>query len=782
MDEQKQSASLLSDRAAENDLLDFSPYTNTLLDIIRDPNTQGPLVIGLFGSWGSGKTSLMQFVQKDLGDAAKNAGRNFRTVWFDAWKYEKEDALWRALLLRVLDSLSDQDDIKTSAAMKKEIQQLEKSLYHAVEWEEKGGMTIDLPKLGKAAAGAAIKLSFSMLPGFAADAVKAAQEALGKGEDADKLFDAFQREVVKHRQEQLRSIEQFQEKFQDLVQRHIVDKSERLVIFVDDLDRCLPEKAIEVLEAIKLFLDVKGCIFLLGLDQDVVTRGIKVKYREFAVDDGATERKIPIDGAAYLEKIIQLPFRLPKIEPRDMSKFVTGMGVTFPDARCAQVFAEGLETNPRKVKRAINIFLFISKLAEKRGILIQAVRLAKIVVIYHSYTLLYDRLNENPALLPLLEEYYRKPEAQTPRELIGRPRAEEIEGAADTAKQVMEPPAAFAGLLKPELKNVMTLFLTDPTACFTEKDEKGIYLDFSRYFRLTRGTIAETPVAATAETAARVALAFPVPTFIRVPAGEFLMGTSDAEIEQLLKMKETQAFAKEWKEKGNFKREQPQHRVVLDEFQIGKYPVTNAEYLAFVKDANQRPPSHWSGGTFPEELSANPVVNVSWDDAQAYCKWLTQKLLEAHQLRDKEIIRLPTEAEWEKAARGPSTGSGDGRFWPWGNQWDAAKCNSSEGGAGTTTPVGKYSPAGDSPYGAADMAGNVWEWCADWYAEDYYKNSPDALVRNPTGASSGEYRVLRGGSWFFVSFNVRAAFRFWDGPVSGSGGRGFRVVVRPLSL
>ena len=747
-DSQKRTASLLSDSAANRDLLDFSPYTNTLLDIIRDPNTQGPLTIGLFGTWGSGKTSLMQFVRDDL---AQDKARKFRLAWFDAWKYEKEDALWRALLLRVIDSLRRFEDGKdvTADALKKDIEKLERSLYRDLQWEEKGGVQIDWPQAAGAVAGGAVRLSISMLPGFAGKAVEAAQAALGGGKDLESLLDAFQRESVKHHQDQLRSIEQFQKEFGDLVKKHIVEKGERLVVFVDDLDRCLPEKAIEVLEAIKLFLDVRGCIFLLGLDQDVITRGIKVKYRDFSVDEGAgSERRIPIDGANYLEKIIQLPFRLPKIEPRALLPFVSQLAV-FSDKRCADVFAEGLETNPRKVKRAINVFLFLAKLAEKRAITLQPIRLAKIVVIYHSHPELYERLRQNPSELRDLENYLRAqaaPAGAAVRERGGKPEGVDAELAERAARET-QPTSVFERLLTPSLRRVLTLFLEEEAACFRDIT----YDELNSYFTLTRGAIVETPPAA---------LDFPIPTFVHIPTGDFLMGTSDAEIELLLKMKETKDWAKEAKEKGYFKREQPQHRVTLDEFQIAKYPVTNAQYSAFVQTTQRKPPQHWSGEKFPEELAAHPVVYVDWNDAVAYAEWLTKILREAGQLRENEIIRLPTEAEWEKSAAWDDAQKAH-RIWPWGNQWDAAKCNSAEGGIGTTTPVGKYSPTGDSPYSIADMAGNVWEWCADWYDENHYAQSP---AKNPTGVPSGQYRVLRGGSWDFNQDFARGAYRFWDNP------------------
>ncbi len=133
----------------------------------------------------------------------------------------------------------------------------------------------------------------------------------------------------------------------------------------------------------------------------------------------------------------------------------------------------------------------------------------------------------------------------------------------------------------------------------------------------------------------------------------------------------------------------------------------------------------------------HPVTQVSWDDAVAFAQWVSQVT--------GRNVRLPTEAEWEKAARGT-----DGRIYPWGDIWDKTKLNSFEGGRGDTTQVGKYSPEGDSPYGAADMAGNVWEWTADWYGETEYKDrtASGQSITDPTGPASGDYRVVRGGSWY----------------------------------
>jgi formylglycine-generating enzyme required for sulfatase activity len=186
----------------------------------------------------------------------------------------------------------------------------------------------------------------------------------------------------------------------------------------------------------------------------------------------------------------------------------------------------------------------------------------------------------------------------------------------------------------------------------------------------------------------------------------------------------------------------------LPAFYITKTPITNAQYGHFVKAGGKRPP-HWKG-KIPRGKKDHPVVYVSWDDAAAYCSWLSTAT--------GKTFRLPTEREWEKAARGS-----DGREYPWGNRWQEGRCNTDGAHVWDTTPVGTYSPLGDSPYGCVDMAGNVWEWTGSWYD------------------SAREGRVLRGGSWDRYQSYARCAYRLMLPPGDRHKDVGFRCVC-PISV
>jgi formylglycine-generating enzyme required for sulfatase activity len=208
--------------------------------------------------------------------------------------------------------------------------------------------------------------------------------------------------------------------------------------------------------------------------------------------------------------------------------------------------------------------------------------------------------------------------------------------------------------------------------------------------------------------------------------------------------------------------EQPQHPVRLSEYYIGKYPLTNAQYAAFAR-ATQR-----AVKAMPPGQENLPVVNVAWDDAAALCQWLSRYT--------GRTFRLPTEAEWEKAARGT-----EGWRYAWGNNWDAARLND-DGRYGQPTPVGRFSPDGDSPYGAADMLGNVWEWCSDWfdarlYARRATRTDARGPVSDPPGPHTGQGYVVRGGAFDSPARHTRCAHRNWYYPDAVRPDVGFRIVA-----
>ena len=236
---------------------------------------------------------------------------------------------------------------------------------------------------------------------------------------------------------------------------------------------------------------------------------------------------------------------------------------------------------------------------------------------------------------------------------------------------------------------------------------------------------------------------------VYVPAGEFLMGTSDADIEYYKQIFPLRRITR-------FDNERPQRTVFVDAFYIDKYEVTNKQYKQFLAETGYEPKHYLD--RLPYNAPNLPAVVLEWEDAVAYTVWAGK--------------RLPTEAEWEKAARGT-----DGRIWPWGNEWDGTKLSGNDGtglkdGYKETAPVGQF-PQGASPYGAHDMAGNLWEWVSDWYDPNYYQTSPPHI--NPKGPDTGDGHVLKGGGWAENLDFTRCASRLGGEP--GSLLRGFRCVI-----
>jgi sulfatase modifying factor 1 len=256
------------------------------------------------------------------------------------------------------------------------------------------------------------------------------------------------------------------------------------------------------------------------------------------------------------------------------------------------------------------------------------------------------------------------------------------------------------------------------------------------------------------------------PDLARIPAGDFLMGAADAGED-----------------------ERPVHRVFVSEFFIGRFPVTNDEYARFVRATGHPAPAIrdlplvaiggrdslfrelalpyvWENDQPPAGHGNHPVVLVQFDDALDYCRWLSQVL--------ERTVRLPTEAEWERAARGGT----DGQRYPWGNDIDASRCNflidpATKRQRGTR-PTGTYPP---NAYGLYDVCGNVWEWVADWYNPDYYGAGD---MRDPRGPEWESMRIVRGGSWVNADVAMlRCAYRHKVPPDTYAYSVGFRIVCAP---
>ncbi len=742
---------ILSDlplREADEAYFHFDDFAGTLALLIADPNTRTPLTIGVSGPWGSGKTTLLRRV-KTLLETRDREGRPFfasegetasdfracKTVWFDAWKYTDEDELLVALVRVIL------------AAMRRD------GLFNKL----------------KAAAEDPQQPKYDLLNLF----LNAFQFKFGGlGAEVQVKFDPkkFEKEspFVSH----TAFFDYFDEAFERLLAlwvhgrgdfRKIDETRGALVVFIDDLDRCLPEKTVQVLEAVKLFLDKPGCIFLIGAHTQVVQEAVTRFYAGMSAETAAD----------YLEKVIQLRLELPPIPEPQMGEFFEAQ----KEARRlpAEAFehwktiAEGAERNPRKVKTFLNDLNLAWALLVNSG---QAQGVDRA-----DFTRWQVLMRAAPASLK--KQIYEVFDDRDLRFKFVQNLLGWANGDASAAKVIEEFDFSKSLRLRRTLRKIgdfgprfsaeslesLIYFVAPPSPAEAEKVPAEAKEKPRQEVLEARRGAKETEKAALPEARLFGGLAF-----LPVPAGKFLMGSSD-----------DNPLA--------FEDEKPQHTVEIPyQYWIGRFPVTNEQFARFVEARGivtlAEKEGGWTGSEYKkgydwrhplgpedsfEKKLDHPVVQINWREAQAFCDWLNRS--HGAELPEGYAFRLPTEAEWEKAARGEF-----GFEWPWGNEFDPDKCNSAEGGKGDTTPVGMYSPAGDSPYGCADMVGNVWEW-----TQSLYKGYPYDAGDGREDLKAGGARVVRGGSFLGIHWYARCACRGRDN-AARSLNRGFRLVVAPISL
>ena len=292
-----------------NDKFGFSPYAAILAKSIRDTNNL-PFCIGIFAEWGSGKSSLMNMIRDDLKRTNK-----IKTVWFNPWKYDRKEDLWNALIQSIL--------------------------FHIIEESNNNDLSDKAKELAKSTAWLLLKKGIS---------------TLSSGILSEDNIEKITQKLVKQDELHYRHINNFEEDFSKVVDEYTGNG--KLVVFIDDLDRCLPENAITVLESLKLFIGDARCVFVLGMDHLVVEQGLEIRFSE----------KIKMSGRDYLDKIVQVPFFLPPVPFKKLRNALEVSKTVDYDSRIWKLIEHGLEGNPRKSKRFVNSSYLLNQIIKNRDI------------------------------------------------------------------------------------------------------------------------------------------------------------------------------------------------------------------------------------------------------------------------------------------------------------------------------------------------------------------------------------------------------------------------------
>lgn len=351
---------ILSDLPTGKDFLGFGRYADAFVRIITSSNLETPITIGIHGKWGTGKTFLLKMIETKLRE------RGIKTVWFSSWRYNQEEELWVALLQSVLNQMSEQSSCFRNLKVNTKVW-LRRINWKAIFWETSKTLSLFCISFCISFVLATLLLMLPAIKGKMKPLVMALQASgiisvlklslppvIGLWR---RRFSVNLEELVNKVdfEEHIAFLDKIGDEFQEIV-RDFVGEHGIVVICVDDLDRCLPEKSIGILEAIKAFIDIKNCVFLLGLDAEVIERHLE-KHLKF----------VQSDAVNYIEKIIQIPFHLPPLKSSDVAEFLKGILEDEELLADIESVGQGLPTNIRKAKRFVNTFCLLDNIARERG-------------------------------------------------------------------------------------------------------------------------------------------------------------------------------------------------------------------------------------------------------------------------------------------------------------------------------------------------------------------------------------------------------------------------------
>jgi formylglycine-generating enzyme required for sulfatase activity/Cdc6-like AAA superfamily ATPase len=668
------------------DKLGFSATAEVLA--ISTLETRDPLTIGIFGRWGVGKTSLMRLIKQKVEEIDENGAF---AVWFNAWQYEKEEHLIVPLIATINKELGKRKG-------------LGENLVNAIN------------KIKEYLTDIACGISIKGEIGF---------PFVTKGEVTISPKDM--REGKKEtNKDTLLSRSLYFEAFERLSE--LAEKSEvpRIVVFIDDLDRCLPNNAMELLEHIKLVLSQRGFAFVLGVNDEIISALVRKKFtKDYELDPSCSED--------YLDKIVQVKIHVPRRKAKEMDKYISNLldaGKVFPESSPKDIIpsiAEAGRRNPRSIVRLLNRIIVISRIGKLEG------------KDYDPLALLLHEAMDEPRYedfckaleIPVLMENNENPI------IIGKYLADQLgKFEGDLGVWIAELREIKMPSRKDEfLKAVETLHKNDHLVNLLNSPVGKRWLSDKQF----REMIVEASERTITERKSEEEKKEEIPSkqkdviqellnnMVPIPKGSFMRGSDESESEK------------------------PVREVTIKAFQISAMPIKQSQYEEIMKDN----PSNFKGNDLP-------VESVTWNDATEFCKELSK--------RTGKIFTLPTEAQWEYACRAGSDAEycfGDSEKELGDYAWY------SENSGGKTHPVGTKKP---NNWGLYDMHGNVWEWCLDHWQPNYENAYDDG--RAWISGDDGAPRVVRGGSWGSDAGYCRSAFRFYGSPDLRWSGLGFRVCLQ----
>ena len=803
-----------SDVYCEEDLLGFDRHIDVLGKMINEKGFKTPFCIGLFGKCGSGRTSFMHLLEKRLSENTTTP--HAIPVWFNPWRYEEEEHLIIPFLKTIAHEVGRYKTTNKRIRRKLSNKKLKEISAKIGEISEAFAYGIqEDSKLGDAG----IELNASRMAGKKALIKRYIKKAKSISEKLSYMYHEIAHEL----------------------ESAVDTENLRIVVFIDDLDRCLPDNAVEFLKVMKLFLDIEGYLFVLGIDRDVMGKS-----------------SLRISSEDCLDRMIQLPLELPAVEPGRKRRFIESLLCdTDGFKEYSDIIEVGAGDNPRMLKRFINLLSFTVRLAEtlkedifndkaeskeseEHKALLQEyfipllyIKWAIIVFRYPEIhndikddrkrlielqnaameeegegdkdegTDIYDRLKKVLAkgegfpdddwlidrFIHLTESSVTVASEEEVESEVAEEEVAEKEEAITEKKQAKkeekkEPEPEQKEEKEEEEKEAeeeSTEEATEETAETTEQEGEPKQEEIEKQEQ--EGEQEEEEEEATEEKEEETE-----EEIEKQAQEEEQEEEEEEESEEVKDTVDTQVHIQQHKPgnmvlipKGKFLYgEAKEEKDIGYEYYIDIFPVTNKQYKEFVDDTDREVPfrdEDWAepyswnrkNRTYNKGMDNHPVVLVSYDDAVEFCKWRSAK--------EGGDYRLPTEVEWEKAARGT-----DGREYPWGNDFDYKMLNCADYHVGKalkdydewadefengfyvdnknkalTAEYGRFT-GGVSPYGCLDMAGNVWEWTDSIYEDQETE------------------KVMRGGSWNFESYYCRCTDRDGSNPDNTTINVGFRCV------